>query len=314
VASTPPDNQDDATKDQDAVAGRPDRPAGPPAQGSPPGWTPPAATGGGQPTAPGAGPGGGAGYQAPGTPAGYPAPGAPAGYPPQGAPSGYPAQQTPGGYPAQPAPGGYPPPGASAGYPAQQPPGGYPPPGPPAGYPAQRWSPPAYAPPPAGRKPGSGLRMTAMLLAIAGAVGVIVACLLPFLHFSRAQGGGSPSILLTGSPYAQLWFAAEPVAVAIAAIAAGVVLLASRPPGARWAAAGMLLAFGIQTPLLFAGYLFGITLNPGSHHGPAGPVGILAGLLLLAAGILGLAGAAAGQRAAAQNGGTAAPGGTVTPA
>jgi len=153
-----------------------------------------------------------------------------------------------------------------------------------------------------------------MLLAIAGVVGVIGACLLPFLHFSKAQGGGSPSILLTGAPYAQLWFAAEPVAVAIAALAAGIVLLASSSPGPRWATAGMLLAFGIQTPLLFAGYLFGITLSPGSHHGPAGPVGILAGLLLLAAGILGLVGAAAGQRAATQKDGPAAQGGTLTTA
>jgi hypothetical protein len=316
VASTPPDNQNDAFKDQDAVTGRPDRPAGPPAQGSSPGWTPPAATGAGQPTAPGPGPGGGGGYQAPGTPAGYPAPGAPAGYPPQGAPSGYPAQQTPGGYPAQqtpggyPAqqtPGGYPPPGTPAGYPAQQTPGGYPLPGTPAGYPAQGWSPPGYARPPVGRKPGFGLRLTGMLLAIAGALGIIVACLLPFGYFQQSGGGqSSSSILNAGPPDALLWFAAEPVVVALVALVAGIVLLVSRSQGVRWAMAGVLLAFGIQTALLFLGYLLGYSVGSGSHHGPGGPVGIFAGLLLLAAGIIGLAGAAAGQRAAGQQGGTTA--------
>ena len=305
MASTPPDNQDDAFKNQDAVTERPDHPAGPPAQDGSPGWTSPAATGGEQPTAPGAGPGSGAGYPAPGTPASYPAPGTPAGYPPQGAPAGY---------PAQPAPGGYPPPGTPPGYPAQPAPGGYPPPGTPPGYPAQRWSPPAYAPPPAGQKPGFGLRLTGMLLAIVGAVGIIVACLLPYAHFGPSDGGQSPSIFNAGPPTALLWFAAEPVAVALVAIAAGIVLLASRPPGAHWTTAGMLLAFGIQTPLLFAGYLFGISAGAGFHHGPGGPVGVLAGLLLLVAGILGLAGAAAGGRAAAQNGGPAAPGGAMTPA
>jgi hypothetical protein len=287
VASAPWDNQDDATKDLGAGAGGSDRPAGRHAQRGTPGWTPPAAMSEGQPPAPGGGPGGGAGYPPPGTPTGYP---------PQGAP------------------GGYPPPGTPAGYPAQQTPGGYPPPGTPAGYQAQGWSPPAYAPSPAGQKPGFGLRLTGMLLAIAGAIGIIVACLLPYAHFPQSGGGQSPSILNTGPPYALLWYAVEPVAVALVVLVAGIVLLASRPQGARWAVAGMLLAFGIQTPLLFLGYLFGSNVSPGTHPGPAGPVGILAGLLVLTAGILGLAGAAASQRAAARNGGTAAQGGTVTPA
>jgi hypothetical protein len=68
-----------------------------------------------------------------------------------------------------------------------------------------------------------------------------------------------------------------------------------------------LLAFGIQTPLLFAGYLFGFSTGSGVHHGSAGAVGILAGLLLLAAGIIGLVGSASGQRAAADHKGAAPP-------
>jgi hypothetical protein len=301
VARAPWDNQDDAIKDPGAAPGGSDRPAGRHAHGGSPGWTPPAATSGGQPTAPGADPGGGTGYPAQGMPAGYPAPG----YPPPGAPSGY---------PAQPAPGGYPPPGTPTGYPAQPAPGGYPPPGTPTGYPAQRWGPQGYAPPPAGQQPGFGLRLTGMLLAIAGGLGIIVACLLPYAHLSSSGGGQSLSLITSSSPYSELWFAAEPVVVALVALVAGIVLLVSRSQGVRWAMAGILLAYGVQTPLLFAGLLFGFNGGNGYQHGPAGPAGILAGLLLLTAGILGLAGAAAGQRAAAQKGGTAAQGGTMTPA
>jgi hypothetical protein len=300
VASAPWDNQDDAIKDPGAGAGGSNRPAGRHAQGRSPGWTPPAAMSEGQPTAPGAGPGPGAGYPPPG----YPSPGTPTGYPPQGTPGGYP-QSTPGGYPPQSAPGGYP---------AQPGAGGYPPPGTPAGYPAQPWSPPGYARPPAGQKPGFGLRLTGMLLAIAGGLGIIVACLLPYAHYPSSGGGQSLSLVTSSPPHSELWFAAEPVVVALVALVAGIVLLASRSQGVRWAMAGMLLAYGVQTPLQFAGLLFGFSVGNGSQHGPAGPVGILAGLLLLAAGILGLAGAAAGQRAAARNGGTAAQGGTVAPA
>ena len=181
----------------------------------------------------------------------------------------------------------------------------------PTGYPAQGWS-PGYAVPPAAPKPGSGLRLTALLLAIAGGVVVIVACLLPYAHYpSSVSGPHAPSILNPG-PAAALWFAAEPVGVALVAIAAGIVLVVSSSQAARWTTAGVLLAFGIQTPLLFAGYLFGIAFGSGFHQGPAGAVGILGGLLLLAAGILGLVGTAVSQRAAGQPGGTAAPGGAVT--
>ena len=215
---------------------------------------------------------------------------------------GYPAESTPAGYPAQDAP---------SGYPAQQTPGGYPTP---AGYPAQIWSPPGYAPAPVSQKAGFGLRLTGMLLAIAGGLGIIVACLLPYAHFPHSVGGQSPSILSAGPPDTLLWFAVEPMAVALVAVVAGIVLLVSGSQGARWAMAGVLLAFGIQTPLLFVGYLFGTNAGPGTHPGPGGLVGILAGLLLLAAGILGLVGTAAGLRPAAQKSGMAAQGGPITPA
>jgi hypothetical protein len=238
-----------------------------------PGWAPPQPPAAGQPVAPGAGSAGQAGYPAQDTPGGYPPPGAPAGYPPQGTAAGYPAPGTPGGYPAQ---------------------GWYP------GYPPAQVS----------QRPGSGLRLAGMLLAIAGGLAVIAACLLPFVHYASSfqTDQHSPSILNPGSSAAVKWFAAEPIGVALVAIAAGVVLLASSSQGPRWAAAGILLAFGIQTPLLFAGYLLGFGTSSDVHHGSAGPVGILGGLLLLAAGIIGLVASASGQRAATdQQPGTPVP-------
>jgi hypothetical protein len=152
-----------------------------------------------------------------------------------------------------------------------------------------------------------------MLLAIVGWLGILVACVLPFVYFPGSSPGGqsAPSVLFPGGPGVLRWFAAEPVVVAFVALAAGIVLLASSSQGVRWAMSGMLLAFGIQTALLFAGYLFATAEGSGAHHGPGGPAGIVAGLLLLAAGILGLIGTAAGQRAAAGYGGATAPGGTA---
>jgi len=269
VTRPPWDNQDDPVWNPDAAADSPAGPVSPPGQAGSSGWAPPAATGAGQPTGPGAGPSDQAGYPAYGMPAGYPAPGTPSGYPPQGAP---------------------------------------------AGYPAQGWSPPSHARSPVGRNPGFGLRLAAMLLAITAGLGILVACVLPFVSFSSSSQGGrqSYSILFPGSPSTARWFAAEPIVVALVAIVAGIVLLASGSRGARWAMAGMLLAYGIQIPLLFLGYLFVTAFGSGAHRGLAGPVGMVAGLLLLAAGILGLVGASAGQRAGAQPGGTAALGGAVT--
>jgi len=70
--------------------------------------------------------------------------------------------------------------------------------------------------------------------------------------------------------------------------------------GWRWLAAGILLTFGAQTVLLFWGYQF--AYSPPNKPGSAGFVGMVGGVLLVAAGVLGAAGIAADRAAPDQTG------------
>jgi hypothetical protein len=88
-----------------------------------------------------------------------------------------------------------------------------------------------------------------------------------------------------------------PVAVAVLGVAAAVLLLVAHAEWLRWLAAGMLLAFGAATALVWVSYEFLYRYSVGyadwvvhDRPGPAVIVGILGGLLLLAAGALALAG------------------------
>jgi len=69
------------------------------------------------------------------------------------------------------------------------------------------------------------------ILGIVGGLLVIPACLLPFAHFSA----GSPSIFNPGDP-TSLWFAVEPGAVIVVAIAIGIVVSAPAKGRVRRAA------------------------------------------------------------------------------
>jgi zinc-ribbon domain len=168
-----------------------------------------------------------------------------------------------------------------------------------AGVPAQVW--PGSG---AGLGPGSpapagtsgGITVAAGIIAIAGVLVVIVACVLPYVRYTGVPGQGSYSIFNYGKDTNGLWFAAEPVGVALFGLAAAVLVMAcGRLPGLRWLAAGMLLAFGMQTILLFAGYQFGFISTPNAHTGSAGYVGIVAGLILAAAGAMAAIAGAVGR-------------------
>jgi hypothetical protein len=152
---------------------------------------------------------------------------------------------------------------------------------------------PATAPPPwvapapvarAGPDRPDGLRLTAAVMTAVGAILIVWACALPDLYLPSGNSRTSFSIFNSGAA-GDLWFAVEPVGVAVIGVAAGlIIMLANRSLRLQLLAAGALLGFGIQTILLFAGYEF-YARSP-NHAGPGGAVGILGGILLLVAGLI----------------------------
>ena len=149
-------------------------------------------------------------------------------------------------------------------------------------------TPPAWVAPASVRRPGSdrpdGLRRIAAVVTAVGAILIIWACALPDLHIPAGNGRTSFSIFNSGGG-GDLWFAVEPVGVAIIGVIAGlIIMLANRSARLRLLAAGVLLGFAIQTVLLFAGYEFQVR-SP-DHAGPGGAVGILGGIVFLVAALI----------------------------
>jgi hypothetical protein len=81
-----------------------------------------------------------------------------------------------------------------------------------------------------------------------------------------------------------LWYAAEPVAVIVFVVIAGAFLIAWQNQIVGAISAGALLALGVQTFMLFVGYVFG-QLDVGTM-GAGGPLGTFGGALLIIAGAL----------------------------
>jgi hypothetical protein len=157
-------------------------------------------------------------------------------------------------------------------------------------------APPAWVvPPPPLRSEAAradGPRLTAAVVSAVGAVLIIWACALPDLYLPASNGRTSFSVF-NGGGAGDLWFAVEPVGVAvIGGLAALIILRANLSARLRLLATGVLFGFGIQTILLFAGYEFYVR-SP-NHAGPGAAVGILGGLLWLVAALI----AAAGRQAA----------------
>jgi hypothetical protein len=132
------------------------------------------------------------------------------------------------------------------------------------------------------------------IMAIVAALGIVAACALPVqTHtntFGFGTGNGSISLFKQLGNATLWWYLVEPIGVAVLALAAGIILMASHSRVVSIAAAGVLLGFGVQTAFLFLGYWRGF--GAGQHSGPAGVVGLLAGLLLAAAGAVAVASAA----------------------
>jgi hypothetical protein len=86
-----------------------------------------------------------------------------------------------------------------------------------------------------------------------------------------------------GSSASNWWFALEPIVVAALGIAGGILLMSLEPGRFRLVVAGTLIAFGIQTMLLFLGYALGLSYGI-NREGIGGPLGMVGGYLLAGAG------------------------------
>ncbi len=150
----------------------------------------------------------------------------------------------------------------------------------------------AMSPMVAARTPsGRGGAVAGGILGMLGALVVVAACALPYAQSTSGPAGTSSlSIFNYGS--AVPWFAAEPVAVIVLTIVAGLMLVASTRRTARAVAAGLLIAFGVQTIFLFVGYAgsFGADSRTSGYQVGIGSIaGITGGLCLLLGGLVAVA-------------------------
>jgi hypothetical protein len=158
-----------------------------------------------------------------------------------------------------------------------------------------RWVPRAGVVPtpvPAAPRASPGMRyaVAGAVAAFVGAIVVIVACALPYANLTdNSVSNTTPSIFNPGYP-GGLWYAVEPVAVAVLGIVAGVVLIALGGRVPRALAAGVLLALGAQTIVLFAGYLGSSASGSSERVGIGGAVGVVGGLAIAFGGTLAAAG------------------------
>jgi hypothetical protein len=126
-------------------------------------------------------------------------------------------------------------------------------------------------------------RRHAGLVAVTGAVLLGLGCWLPY----SSQSGLEQEVFQRNGGFSgQLYYAVEPAAVMIVAAAIGLVMLRGPLP-AIWA--GVLIATGIQTALLWVGYLgYSLAANYGDGQGPhvkeGGWIGLAGSLMIAAAG------------------------------
>lgn len=144
-------------------------------------------------------------------------------------------------------------------------------------------------------------RTRAGVVAVVGAVLLGVGCWLPY----ASQGDANFRIFQRHGPHNVLYYAVEPAVVVLVAAVLGVLLIRAALPVVS---AGVLIAVGLQTALLWVGYLgYWLSLKsfgpgqPNPHVEAGGWIGILGALVIAAAGVMALRAAltASGALAAA---------------
>jgi hypothetical protein len=160
-----------------------------------------------------------------------------------------------------------------------------------------RWIPTAGVAPPAAMAvqvervsaPGSRLAIAGGVVSIVGAVAIIAACILPYAKMTDPSAAQSALSIFNAGFSGGLWYAAEPVAVILVSLTAGVLLIALRHRLIRALATGALIAFGVQTFFLFVGYVGASATGSGEQAGLGGIIGVLAALAIIVGGALGAA-------------------------
>jgi len=164
-----------------------------------------------------------------------------------------------------------------------------------------RWEPregvtPAPVPAAPAAPPGARFAVAGAVVGFVGAAVIVVACALPYATYTDTSvSPTTPSIFYPGYPGA-LWYAAEPVLVAVAGIGVGVLLIALRGRVVRALAAGVLLALGVQTFVMFIGYVGASATGPGEHAAIGGGIGLVGGLALAIGGGLAAASLSVGRK------------------
>ena len=129
------------------------------------------------------------------------------------------------------------------------------------------------------------------ITALVGAAGVLAGCALPYATITYGTDDPThPSVFNSGFGGNTL-FAAEPLAVVMFSFVAAVILLTPTRPILQSVAAGMLIAFGIQTFVFFFGYIGLGTYSDSSFKGSIGIgtiIGMVAGLCVLGGGLIAL--------------------------
>lgn len=130
---------------------------------------------------------------------------------------------------------------------------------------------------------------SAALVGCGAAYFLLLACIAPY---AQLPGESARNILtgVPGEPASEIvWLAIDPVGMLVVAIGSIILLLApNRLPPLGRLLPGMLVAFGVQAILLFAGFAFAAP-SP-TRHGAGGFLGMLGGAALLATGVMSAAG------------------------
>lgn len=150
--------------------------------------------------------------------------------------------------------------------------------------------PPPYEPA-APRATGAWVRNVAGVLGLVGALAMLVACIVPYGTFPDPSGGpATTSSIFSGGFTGAAWDIPEAVVAILLGLVAAPLLLLGISRTVQGLSAGMLLAAGVQSTMMWLAYV-GLASTDGSA-GAGGIIGIAGAWLMVIGGVMGLVGLA----------------------